>query len=107
MPWVSTEQPSFRPGFREFARFERPAMPVSLRPQNSVSQIGRWRAGRPFRGNPFEVHKIGDFEVGFGRRLQNGDDTSPAEISWRSGCTVLVEKGVFSRSAEAIADEVS
>lgn len=42
LPWVSGERPSLHLRLSEFARFEPLGTPVCLRPQNSVSRIGRW-----------------------------------------------------------------
>ena len=56
---------------------------------------------------PFKANKIEDFEVGVGEAIAARRRYNPSRNFLKAGCTVLVEKAVFSRSAQAVADEVS
>ena len=53
---------------------------------------------------PFKANKIEDFE---GEAIAEWRRYNPNRNFLKAGCTVLVEKAVFSRSAQAVADEVS
>ena len=56
---------------------------------------------------PFEADKIEDFEVGVREAIAEWRRFNPNRNILEVGCTVWVEKAVFSRSAQAVANEVS
>ena len=56
---------------------------------------------------PFEADKIEDFEGGVREAIAEWRRFNPNRNILEVGCTVLVEKAVFSRSAQAVANEVS
>jgi hypothetical protein len=56
---------------------------------------------------PFKANKIEDFEVGVREAIAEWRRHNPNRNFLEASRTVLVEKAVFSRSAQAIADEVS
>jgi hypothetical protein len=56
---------------------------------------------------PFKANKIEDFEVGVREAIAKWRRYNPSRNCLRAGCTVLVEKAVYCRSAQAEADEVS
>jgi len=56
---------------------------------------------------PFKATKVGDFEVAVGEAIGEWRRYNPNRNFLEAGCTVLVEKAVFSHSAQAIAGEVS
>jgi hypothetical protein len=56
---------------------------------------------------PFKANKIEDFEVGVREAIAEWRQYNPNRDFLEAGCTVLVEKAVFSCSAQALADEVS
>jgi hypothetical protein len=56
---------------------------------------------------PFRAKKIEDFEVGVREAIAEWRRYNPNRKFLESGCTVLVEKAIFSCSAQAVADEVS
>jgi hypothetical protein len=55
---------------------------------------------------PFRANKVEDFEVAV-RAMAEWRRFNPNRDFLEAGCTVLVEKAIFSCSAQAIADEVS
>jgi hypothetical protein len=56
---------------------------------------------------PFKANKIEDFEVGVREAIAEWRRYNSDRNFLETSCTVLVEKAVFSPSAQAIADEVS
>jgi hypothetical protein len=56
---------------------------------------------------PFKANKIEDFEVGVREAIAEWRRYNPNQNFLEAGCTVLVEKAVFSCSAQAVAAEVS
>jgi hypothetical protein len=56
---------------------------------------------------PFRANKIEDFEVGVREAIAEWRRCNPNQNSLEAGCTVLVEKAVFIRSAQTVTDEVS
>jgi hypothetical protein len=56
---------------------------------------------------PFKANKIEDFEVGVREAIAEWRQYNPNRNFLEVGCTVLVEKSVCSRSAQAVVDEVS
>ena len=56
---------------------------------------------------PFKTNKIEDFEVGVRKAIAEWRRYNPNQNFLEGGCTVLVEKAVFSCPAQAVADEVS
>jgi len=57
--------------------------------------------------HPFKADKLDEFEVGVREAIAEWRRYNPNRNFLKAGCTVLVEKAVFSRSAQAVADEVS
>jgi hypothetical protein len=55
----------------------------------------------------FRANKIEDFEVGVREAIAEWRRYNPNEDFLEAGCTVLVEKAIFSCSAQAVADLVS
>jgi hypothetical protein len=55
---------------------------------------------------PFSADKVEDFEVGVREAIAEWRRDNPNQNFLEAGCTVLVEKAVFSCSAQAVADEV-
>jgi hypothetical protein len=56
---------------------------------------------------PFKANKLGDFEVAVREAIAEWRQYNPNRDFLEAGSTVLVEKAVFSCSAQALADEVS
>jgi hypothetical protein len=56
---------------------------------------------------PFRVNKLEDFEVAVRDAIAEWQRYHPNQNFLEAGCTVLVEKAVFSCTAQAVADEVS
>ena len=56
---------------------------------------------------PFRVNKLEDFEVAVREAIAEWRRYNPNQNFLEAGCTVLVEKAVFSCTAQAVADEVS
>jgi len=56
---------------------------------------------------PFKANKIEDFEVGVREAIAEWRRCNPNQNFLEAGCTVVVEKAIFSCSAQAVADEVS
>jgi hypothetical protein len=56
---------------------------------------------------PFKADKIEDLEVGVREAIAEWRRYNPNQNFLEAGYTVLVEKAVFSCSAQAVADEVS
>lgn len=54
---------------------------------------------------PFKANKIEDFEVGVREAIAEWRRSNPRQNFLEAGCTVLVEKTVFTCSAEAVADK--
>jgi hypothetical protein len=57
--------------------------------------------------HPFKANKLDDFEVAAGQAIAQWRRYNRNRNFLQTGCTVLVEKAVFSRSTQAVADEVS
>ena len=56
---------------------------------------------------PFRANKVEDFEVAVREAIAEWRRYNPNRDFLEAGCTVLVEKAIFSCSAQAVADEVS
>ena len=56
---------------------------------------------------PFRANKIEDFEVAVREAIAEWRRYNPNHDLLEAGCTVVVEKAVFSCTAQAGADEVS
>ncbi len=56
---------------------------------------------------PFKANKTEDFEVGVREAIAEWRRYNPNQDFLEAGCTLLVEKAVFSCSAQAVADDVS
>jgi hypothetical protein len=56
---------------------------------------------------PFRANKIEDFEVAVREAIAEWRRYNPNQDFVEAGCTVLVEKAVFSCSAKPLADAVS
>jgi hypothetical protein len=55
---------------------------------------------------PFRANKVEDFEVGVREEIAEWRRDNSNQNFLEAGCTVLVEKAVFSCSAQAVADAV-
>jgi hypothetical protein len=55
----------------------------------------------------YPFRKVGDFEVAVREAMAEWRRFNPNRDFLEAGCTVLVEKAIFSCSAQAVADEVS
>jgi hypothetical protein len=56
---------------------------------------------------PFRANKVEDFEVAVREAMAEWRRFSPNRDFLEAGCTVPVQKAIFSCSAQAVADEVS
>ena len=56
---------------------------------------------------PFKAYKVDDFEVAVREAIAEWRRNNPKHDFLEAGCTVLVEKAVFSSSAKPLADAVS
>jgi hypothetical protein len=56
---------------------------------------------------PFRANKVDDFEVAVREAIGEWLRYNPNQNILEAGCTVLVEKAVFSCSTQAVADEAS
>jgi hypothetical protein len=56
---------------------------------------------------PFKANKVDDFEVAVREAIAEWRRYNPNHDFLKAGCTVLVEKAVFSCSPQAVADAVS
>jgi hypothetical protein len=56
---------------------------------------------------PFKANKVDDLEVAVREAIAEWRRCNPNHDFLEAGCTVLVEKAVFSCTAQAVADEVS
>ena len=57
--------------------------------------------------HPFKANTVDDLKVAVGEAIAEWRRHNPNQNFLEAGCTVLVEKAVFSCSAQALADEVS
>jgi hypothetical protein len=55
---------------------------------------------------PFEANKLDDLEVGVREAIADWRRLNPRQNFLETSCTVLVEKAVFGRLVQAMADEV-
>jgi hypothetical protein len=56
---------------------------------------------------PFKAYKVDDFEIAVREAITEWRRNNPNHDFLEAGCTVLVEKAVFSCSAKPLADAVS
>jgi hypothetical protein len=56
---------------------------------------------------PFKANKVEDFEVGVRGAIAEWRRYNPNRDFLEAGCTVLVEKALFTVSVQAVADEMS
>ncbi len=56
--------------------------------------------------HPFKVNKFDDFEVAVGEAIAEWRRYNPNRDFLEAGCTVLVEKALFTGSVQAVADEM-
>jgi len=52
--------------------------------------------------HPFKANRLNDFEVGVREALAEWRCNNPNRNFLKAGCTVLVEKAVFSRTTQAV-----